>query len=99
MERTLCHEKRGVVTRDAGGTRAVRVRCEACGPRVVALSSVRLLGRQNRWEYAFTCPGCGARVRKSADEALRNALRGAGAAELSVPGAENVGDAAGSVGG
>jgi DNA-directed RNA polymerase subunit RPC12/RpoP len=68
----------------AGEKAAVRVRCDACGPRVVALSSVRLLGREDRWEYAFTCSGCGARVRRLADEALRTALRDAGAAELRV---------------
>ena len=70
--------------------RAVRVRCDACGPLVVALSAVRLLGRSQRWEYQFTCPGCGARVRRGADTALRSALRGVGAAELSVLGPESV---------
>jgi hypothetical protein len=75
----------------AGRTaRAVRVRCDACGPRVVALSAVRLLGRSRRWEYQFTCPGCGTRVRRAADAALRAVLRGAGAAQLSVLGPEPV---------
>lgn len=68
-----------------GGSVALRVRCESCGPRIVALSSVRLLGRSGRWEYVFTCPDCKARVRRSADAALRAALRGAGVAELSSP--------------
>jgi len=72
------------VTPGSDGAKAVRVRCEVCGPRVVTLSSVRLLGRTGRWEYSFTCPDCGARVRRSADDALRDALRDAGAAELSV---------------
>lgn len=63
-------------------TSALRVRCDDCGPRVVALSSVRLLGRADRWEYAFTCTGCGSRVRRPADAALQAVLRGAGAAEL-----------------
>jgi hypothetical protein len=67
---------------DPAPTSAVRVRCDDCGPRVVALSSVRLLGRADRWEYAFTCTGCGSRVRRSADAALQAVLRGAGAAEL-----------------
>ena len=62
----------------------VRVRCESCGPRVVALSSVRLLGRDERWEYAFTCTGCGSRTVRSADAALQAVLRDAGAAELIV---------------
>jgi hypothetical protein len=61
-----------------------RVRCDACGPRVVALSSVRLVGFGRRWQYLFTCPGCGTRVRRTADEALRSALRGVGASELSL---------------
>lgn len=68
------------------GATAVRVRCEVCGPRVVTLSSVRLLGRSGRWEYTFSCPGCGLRARRSADAALRDALRDAGAPELSVHG-------------
>jgi hypothetical protein len=62
----------------------VRVRCENCGPRLVTLPSVRLLGRGDRWEYAFTCTGCGSRVRRSADAALQAVLRSAGAAELAV---------------
>lgn len=70
--------------------RAVRVRCEDCGPRVVTLSAVRLLGKAAGWEYLFTCPGCGSRVRRRADEALRTALRGAGAAELSLYGPDSV---------
>jgi predicted RNA-binding Zn-ribbon protein involved in translation (DUF1610 family) len=64
--------------------RGVRVRCDRCGPRVVAVSAVRLLGRSDRWEYAFTCPDCGTRVRRTADPTARAALRGAGAAELRV---------------
>ncbi len=61
-----------------------RVRCDACGPRVIALSSVRLVGFGRRWQYLFACPGCGARVRRAADEALRSALRNVGASELSL---------------
>ena len=64
--------------------RGIRVRCDRCGPRVVAVSALRLLGRSDRWEYAFACPDCGTRTRRAADPALRAALRGAGAAELSV---------------
>ena len=62
----------------------VRVRCDRCGPVIVAVSAVRLLGRSDRWEYTFTCPDCGTRIRRTADPALRAVLRGAGAAELSV---------------
>jgi len=62
----------------------VRVRCESCGPRIVALSSVRLLGRHERWQYAFMCAGCGSRTVRSADAALQAVLRDAGAAELFV---------------
>ena len=68
----------------------VRVRCDSCGPRVVLLSSVRLLGRADRWEYAFTCTGCGSRVRRSADAALQAVLREAGAAELILHAPESV---------
>jgi hypothetical protein len=74
---------------DRVSKRAVRVRCERCGPRVAAVSSVRLLGKSGGWEYLFTCPGCGARVRRRADAALRAALRGAGAAELTVHGPQD----------
>ena len=65
-------------------TEQLRVRCDGCGPHLVTVSAVRLLGRSDRWEYAFTCPGCGARVRRTADPALRAALREAGAAELAL---------------
>lgn len=68
----------------AGNVTAVRVRCDDCGPSVIAVSSVRLLGRRGRWEYTFVCSGCGTRIRRSADAALRAALRRAGAVELSV---------------
>jgi len=58
----------------------------------VTVSAVRLLGRSGRWEYAFTCPGCSARVRRTADPVLRAALRGAGAAELTLFGPESLPD-------
>ncbi len=64
--------------------RTVRVRCERCGPCLVALSAGRLLGRGERWEYTFTCTECGARVRRPADAALQAVLRDAGAAQLTV---------------
>jgi hypothetical protein len=57
---------------------------------MVAVHGVRLLGRAGRWEYQFTCPECGARVRRAADAALQAALRGAGAAELTLLGPESV---------
>jgi hypothetical protein len=69
---------------ESGPVRGIRVRCDRCGPRVVAVSALRLLGRTDRWEYAFTCPDCEARTRRAADSALRAVLLGAGAAELSV---------------
>ncbi|MGH3417396.1 MAG: hypothetical protein ACRDVE_00840 [Actinocrinis sp.] len=62
----------------------VRVRCDGCGPRVIALAGVRLVGYGRRWEYLFACPGCGSRIRRTADDALRSVLRGAGAPELSL---------------
>jgi hypothetical protein len=66
------------------------VRCERCGPRVVAPAAVRLLGRAGGWEYLFACPDCGARARRPADAALRAALRAAGAGELTVLGPDAV---------
>ncbi|HEV3169151.1 MAG TPA: hypothetical protein VGZ32_02365 [Actinocrinis sp.] len=68
---------------DAGPPQA-RVRCDACGPRVLPLSAVRLLHRGEHSVYLFTCDQCGQRNRRPADAALRAALRSAGAAELRV---------------
>jgi hypothetical protein len=71
----------------AAAVQRVRVRCDGCGPGIVPLAAVRLLSRsEQRWEYAVACPGCGSRIRRAADPALRAALRAAGAAELSVQG-------------
>lgn len=82
----------------AAANTLVRVRCENCGPRIVLLSSVRLLGRAGRAEYAFTCTACGTRIRRPADAAMQAVLRSAGAAELTVHASEpaDVADAAGS---
>jgi hypothetical protein len=72
------------VTYAEAGPSQARVRCDACGPRVIALSGVRLLHRGERSVYLFTCDHCGQRNRRPADAALRAALRSAGAAELRV---------------
>jgi hypothetical protein len=66
----------------------VRVRCDACGPRVIPLSGVRLLHRGERSVYLFTCDHCGLRNRRPADAAMRAVLRSAGAVELRVHGAD-----------
>jgi hypothetical protein len=82
---------------DAGGAGAedpvgdadpakVRVRCDACGPRVIGLDDVRLLDRGSGAIYVFTCDGCGRRVRRPADAALRGALLGAGVSGLTLLG-------------
>ncbi len=71
---------------EAGQSQA-RVRCDACGPRLIPLTGVRLLHRGERSVYLFTCDQCGQRNRRPADAALRAALRSAGAAELRVHGA------------
>lgn len=70
-----------MTTAEAGPSQA-RVRCDACGPRVIQLSGVRLLHRGERSMYLFTCDLCGQRNRRPADAAMRAALRSAGATEL-----------------
>lgn len=71
----------------AGGT--FRVRCPACGPQSVQVEEVRLvtgLRRASRGgasgRYTFTCPECGATVRRPADDALVAVLGAAGVRAL-----------------
>jgi endogenous inhibitor of DNA gyrase (YacG/DUF329 family) len=70
-------------------TGTFRVRCPACGPQSVPVTEVRLvtgLRRASRGgasgRYAFTCPGCGASVRRPADDALIALLDAAGVTAL-----------------
>lgn len=60
----------------------VRVRCDGCGPQMIALSAIRLLHRAERSTYAFTCDSCGLRHKRPADASMRAVLRSAGAVEL-----------------
>jgi len=60
----------------------VRVRCDGCGPQMIALSSIRLLHRAERSVYMFTCDNCGLRHKRPADASMRAVLRSAGAVEL-----------------
>jgi hypothetical protein len=75
---------------DDGDLAKVRVRCDACGPRVIGLDGVRLLDRRSGAIYVFTCDRCGSRVRRPADAALRGALLGAGVSGLTLLGGEGV---------
>lgn len=88
----------GVEGGDADAAK-VRVRCDACGPRVIELVHVRLLDRGSGAVYVFTCDGCGSRVRRPADAALRGALIGAGVSGLTLLGGGGGGGGAGSAGG
>jgi RNase P subunit RPR2 len=67
---------------DAGPVALVRVRCDACGPVMVPPADLRLLGSGDRATYACTCPDCGVRIRRPADAALAEVLRGAGVSAL-----------------
>lgn len=60
----------------------VRVRCDDCGPQVIALSGIRVLHKAERSDYMFTCDRCGLRNRRPADASMRAVLRSAGAVEL-----------------
>lgn len=61
-----------------------RVRCDDCGPQLIPLAGVRLLSFSAAASYTFTCAGCGKRVRRPADAALRRVLREAGAVGLAL---------------
>ena len=60
----------------------MRVRCDGCGPQVIALSDIRLLHRAERSVYLVICDRCGLRNRRPADASMRAVLRSAGAVEL-----------------
>lgn len=64
-----------------------RVRCPDCGPQYVAIADVRFVetgdgADANR--YLFTCPACGARVRRPAGPELAEILKSAGVATLAL---------------
>ncbi|MEZ0113999.1 putative RNA-binding Zn-ribbon protein involved in translation (DUF1610 family) [Catenulispora sp. EB89] len=64
-----------------------RVRCPDCGPQYVAVADVRFVetgdgADANR--YLFTCPACGARVRRPAGPELAEILKSAGVATLAL---------------
>jgi predicted RNA-binding Zn-ribbon protein involved in translation (DUF1610 family) len=64
-----------------------RVRCPDCGPQYVAIADVRFVetgddADTNR--YLFTCPACGARVRRPAGPELAEILKSSGVATLAL---------------
>lgn len=64
-----------------------RVRCPGCGPQYVAVSDVRFVETGDGAEanrYLFTCPACGARVRRPAGPELAGILKTAGVATLAL---------------
>jgi predicted RNA-binding Zn-ribbon protein involved in translation (DUF1610 family) len=64
-----------------------RVRCPDCGPQYVAVSDVRFVETGDGAEanrYLFTCPACGARVRRPAGPELAEILKSAGVATLAL---------------
>lgn len=64
-----------------------RVRCPDCGPQYVAVSDVRFVETGDGAEanrYLFTCPACGARVRRPAGRELAEILKSAGVATLAL---------------
>ena len=64
-----------------------RVRCPDCGPQYVAVSDVRFVETGDGAEanrYLFTCPACGARVRRPAGPELAAVLKSSGVATLAL---------------
>lgn len=63
-----------------------RVRCPDCGPQYVAITDVRFVstGGADSDRYLFTCPACGARVRRPAGPELAEILRTSGVATLAL---------------
>ena len=64
-----------------------RVRCPDCGPQFVAIADVRFVETGDSAEanrYLFTCPACGARVRRPAGPELAEILKSAGVATLAL---------------
>ncbi|ACU71355.1 conserved hypothetical protein [Catenulispora acidiphila DSM 44928] len=64
-----------------------RVRCPDCGPQYVAVSDLRFVETGDGAEanrYLFTCPACGARVRRPAGPELAAILKSAGVATLAL---------------
>jgi predicted RNA-binding Zn-ribbon protein involved in translation (DUF1610 family) len=64
-----------------------RVRCPDCGPQFVAVGDLRFVetgegAEANR--YLFTCPSCGARVRRPAGPELAEILKSSGVATLAL---------------
>jgi predicted RNA-binding Zn-ribbon protein involved in translation (DUF1610 family) len=64
-----------------------RVRCPDCGPQHVAIADVRFVETGDGAEanrYLFTCPACGARVRRPAGPELAEILKSSGVATLAL---------------
>lgn len=64
-----------------------RVRCPDCGPQYVAVSDLRFVETGDGAEanrYLFTCPACGARVRRPAGPELAAILKSSGVATLAL---------------
>jgi hypothetical protein len=64
-----------------------RVRCPDCGPQYVAIADMRFVETGDGAEanrYLFTCPACGARVRRPAGPELAEILKSSGVATLAL---------------
>ena len=64
-----------------------RVRCPDCGPQYVAVADLRFVETGDGAEanrYLFTCPACGARVRRPAGPELAEILKSSGVATLAL---------------
>jgi predicted RNA-binding Zn-ribbon protein involved in translation (DUF1610 family) len=71
----------------AAGAADFRVRCPDCGPQYVAVSDLRFVETGDGAEanrYLFTCPACGARVRRPAGPELAAILKSSGVATLAL---------------
>ncbi|MBW8806377.1 MAG: hypothetical protein JF587_21375 [Catenulisporales bacterium] len=76
----------GDSTTPGTGSADFRVRCPDCGPQYVAIADVRFVstGGADTDRYLFTCPACGARVRRPAGPELAEILRTSGVATLAL---------------
>ena len=87
VESVALRGSRAAAPQQAAPAADFRVRCPDCGPQYVAIADVRFVETGDGAEanrYLFTCPACGARVRRPAGPELAEILKSAGVATLAL---------------
>ncbi|MBS2538129.1 hypothetical protein KGQ20_35795, partial [Catenulispora sp. NF23] len=87
VESVALRSSRAAAPQQAAPAADFRVRCPDCGPQYVAIADVRFVETGDGAEanrYLFTCPACGARVRRPAGPELAEILKSAGVATLAL---------------